>query len=149
MYTEILNLRLSQLKSIWHHVSAKTSYWRRLQLSTVYLSSTQQTMLETCSKAGIGNVKHWNFSTFIQPHPIFIISMQGGEQRELPNTTISVICAWFTLSPLSVTVNSITVIQINILLNSDPREGFFHGRSLRDWSLNSLRHSIDYPSITF
>lgn len=150
MYMEILNLRLSQLKNIWHHMSAETSYGCRLQLSTVYpSSSTQQTMVETCSKAGMRNVKHWNFSTFIQPHPIFIISVQGGEQRELLNTTISMICAWFTLSPLSVIVNNISVIQMGILLSSLPKKDCFHGRTLRDWSLNLLRLFVCCPTVTF
>ena len=102
MFTEILNLSLSKSteKYLTSHVS-KDFLWALVEVCgcSFPLFTEQRCPADygwDVLQAGTGNVKHRHPSTSIQPHPIFIISTQGGEQRELPKTT----WAWFMLDSL-------------------------------------------------
>lgn len=74
----------------------------------------------------------WNTSTFIQPHPIFIIFEQGGVQGERLGTTVGMICAWFTLSPLPQRNHQHHLVSLRL------RKHFLPHRLLKDWSFSLI-----------
>lgn len=141
-----LSLSKSTEKYLTSHVS-KDFYGRWLKSAAVVfrcLRAALPSRLWLRRPGRNGNVKHRNPSTSIQPHPIFIISTQGGEQRELPKTTMSMVYAWFTVCPSDALISSIAVSrryeQASILPSSGRGKCSFEEKPLKTWSL-SLIHS--------